>query len=110
MALVQAITGVAGTYPVKPLTPEAPLIDAVDSQTGKDHRNPAGDQTKLAAQQAYQEQTKRTRTPKPAILARDLMPTPVVTLPSDATLTPRISRNRLCASRESIRRNNAISP
>ncbi len=55
MAVIQAITGVAETYPVRPLTPGAPLIDAVDSQAGKDHRNPAGDRTKLAAQQAYQE-------------------------------------------------------
>jgi hypothetical protein len=110
MAVVQAITGVAETYPVRPLTPGAPLIDAVDSQAGKDHRNPAGDRTKLAAQQAYQEQTTQTRPPKPAILARDLMPTPVITLPSDATLTPRTSHNRLRDSRESIRRNNAISP
>ena len=86
MAVVQAITGVAETYPVKPVTPGTPLIDAVDSQAGKDPRHPAGDRTKLAAQQAYQEQTKQTRPPKPAILARDLMTTPVITLPSDATL------------------------
>ncbi len=86
MAVVQAITGVAETYPVKPVTPRTPLVDAVDSQAGKDPHHPAGDRTKLAAQQAYQEQTKQTRPPKPAILARDLMTTPVVTLPSDATL------------------------
>jgi acetoin utilization protein AcuB len=86
MAVVQAITGVAETYPVRPVTPGTPLIDAVDSQAGQDLRNPAGDRTKLVAQQAYQEQTKQTRSPKPAILARDLMTTPVITLPSDATL------------------------
>lgn len=86
MAVVQTITGVAETYPVKPVTPRAPLVDAVDSQAGKDPHHPAGDRMKLAAQQAYQEQTKQTRPPKPAIVARDLMTTPVVTLPSDATL------------------------
>ena len=86
MAVVQAITGVAETYPVRPVTPGTPLIDAVDSQAGQDLRHPTGDRTKLAAQQAYQEQTKQTRPPKPAILARDLMTTPVITLPSDATL------------------------
>jgi hypothetical protein len=32
MAIVQAINGVAETYPVKPVTPRAALVDAVDSQ------------------------------------------------------------------------------
>jgi len=86
MAIVQAINGVAETYPVKPVTPRAALVDPVDSQAGKDPRHSAGDRTKLAAQQAYQEQTKQTQPPKPAILARDLITPPVVTLPSDATL------------------------
>lgn len=86
MAIVQAINGVGETYPVKPVTPREALVGTVDRQAGKDPRHPAGDRTKLAAQQAYQEQTKQTRPPKPAILARDLMTTPVVTLPSDATL------------------------
>lgn len=86
MAVIQAITGVAETYPVKPVTPGVPSTDAVESQDGKDHRNPPGDRTTLAAHQAYQEQTKQTRPPKPAILAGDLMTTPVSTLPSDATL------------------------
>jgi len=86
MAIVQAINGVGETYPDKPVTPREALVGTVDSQAGKDPRHPAEDRTKLAAPQAYQEQTKQTRQPQPATLARDLMTTPVVTLPSDATL------------------------
>ena len=39
MAIVQAINGVAETYPVKPVTPRAALVDGVDSQAGKDPRH-----------------------------------------------------------------------
>ena len=56
------------------------------SQAGKEQRQHAGDRIQQAAQQAYREQTQQARSPKPAILARDLMTAPVVTLPSDATI------------------------
>ncbi|MDQ1291439.1 MAG: acetoin utilization protein AcuB, partial [Nitrospirota bacterium] len=86
MPIVQSINGIVETYPVRPVTPREPVVDAVDSQTGKEQRQLAGDRTQLAAQQAYQEQTRQARPPKPAILAKDLMTAPVVTLPSDATI------------------------
>ena len=86
MPIVQSINGIVETYPVRPVTPREPVVDAVDSQTGKEQRQLAGDRTQLAAQQAYQEQTRQARPPKPAILARDLMTAPVVTLPSEATI------------------------
>lgn len=86
MPIVQAINGIVETYPVRPVTPREPVVDALDSQSGKEQRQQAGDRTQQAAQQAYQEQTRQTRPPKPAILARDLMTAPVVTLPSDATI------------------------
>jgi acetoin utilization protein AcuB len=86
MPIIQSINGIVETYPVRPVTPREPVVDAVDSQAGKEQRQQAGDRTQLAAQQAYQEQTRQARPPKPAILARDLMTAPVVTLPSDATI------------------------
>ena len=86
MPIVQSINGIVETYPVRPVTPREPVVDAVDSRAGKEQRQLAGDRTQLAAQQAYQEQTRQARAPKPAILARDLMTVPVVTLPSDATI------------------------
>lgn len=86
MPIVQAINGIVEIYPVKPVIPREPVVDAVESQRGEDHRQPSGDRTQLAAQQAYQEQTRHPRLPKQALMARDLMTAPVVTLPSDATL------------------------
>lgn len=86
MPIVQSINGIVETYPVRPVTPREPVVDAVDGQAGEEQRQRTGDRTQLAAQQAYQEQTRQARPPKPAILARDLMTAPVVTLPSDATI------------------------
>lgn len=86
MPIIQSINGIVETYPVRPATPREPVVDAVDSQAGNEQHQRAADRTQLAAQQAYQEQTRTTRLPKPAILARDLMTTSVVTLPSDATI------------------------
>ena len=86
MAVVVAVNGIVESYPVKPVTPRSPLVDAVESQSGKDQRPPKGDRAVLAAQQAYEEQTRHARLPKPALLAKDLMTAPVVTLPSDATV------------------------
>lgn len=86
MPVVQAINGIVETYPVKPVTPRGAIVDAIDSQAGKDSRQPSGDRIQQAAQQAYQEQARHTRLPKPALLAKDLMTTPVITLASDATL------------------------
>lgn len=86
MPIVQAINGIVETYPVRPVTPREPVVDAVDSQAGREPRQHAGDRIQQAAQQAYREQTQQARSPKPAILARDLMTAPVVTLPSDATI------------------------
>lgn len=86
MSIVQAIHGIADTYPVKPVTPRDPLVNAVDTEGNKDQHHLPADRTTLAAQQAYEEQTRHTRPSKPAMLARDLMTAPVLTLPSDSTL------------------------
>lgn len=85
MSVVHAIHGIPDTYPVKPVTPRDPLVSAVDTELNKEQRQPP-DRAALAAQQAYEEQTRNTRPSKPAMLARDLMTTPVLTLPSDSTL------------------------
>ena len=51
MPIVQAINGIVETYPVRPVTPREPVVDAVDSQAGKEPRQQAGDRTQQAAQQ-----------------------------------------------------------
>ena len=43
MPIVQAINGIVETYPVRPVTPREPVVDAVDSQAGKEPRQQAGD-------------------------------------------------------------------
>ena len=86
MSIIQAINGIVETYPVKPVTPRDPLVNAVDTEGKKDQHQSHGDRVVLAAQQAYEEHTKNTRPSKPAVLARDLMTAPVLTLPSDSTL------------------------
>ena len=59
MPIVQAINGIVETYPVRPVTPREPVVDAVDSQAGKEPRQHAGDRIQQAAQQAYREQIGR---------------------------------------------------
>ena len=49
MPIVQAINGIVETYPVRPVTPREPVVDAVDSQAGKEPRQQAGDRTQQAA-------------------------------------------------------------
>lgn len=86
MSIIQTVHGVVETYPVKPVTRRDPLVDAVDTEGQKEQRQPPADRAALAAQQAYEEHTRHSRHSKPAMLARDLMTAPVLTLPSDSTL------------------------
>lgn len=81
MPIVLAVNGIAEVFPVKPVIPRLPRIE-----TDTQREQTASDQTLLAAQTAYRQQTRRSEVPKPAVVARDLMSTPVVTLPSDSTL------------------------
>lgn len=82
MPIVLAVNGVVKTYPVKPSVPRLTHVESVGAQGEKT----ASDRSVLAAQTAYQQQTQQGQAPKPAVLARDLMTAPVVTLPSDSTL------------------------
>lgn len=82
MAIVLAINGVVESYPVRPGGLRSARVESVDAQGGKT----SSDRSLLAAQTAYQQQTRQAHNPKPAVLARDLMTTPVMTLPSDSTL------------------------
>lgn len=82
MPIVLAVNGIAEIFPIKPALPRLMRAEPADPQGGK----PAPDQTVVAAQTAYRQQTGPTEGSKPAVLARDLMTTPVFTLPSDRTL------------------------
>jgi len=79
MPIILAINGITETYPVKPVT----------SRHAQDHdarESPSPDRWVSAAQHAYRQQTGQNQHATPALLARDLMASPVHTLTSDKTL------------------------
>lgn len=82
MPIVLAVNGIVETYPVKPAGARSARVESLEAQGEKT----SSDRSLLAAQTAYQQQTHREHSPQPAMLARDLMTTPVVTLPSNSTL------------------------
>ena len=79
MPVILAVNGIVETYPVKPVT-------ARHAQDNGTHESSTSDQWVLAAQRAYRQQTDHNQHSKPALLARDLMTSPVHTLTSDRTL------------------------
>lgn len=82
MPIVLAVNGIVESYPVQPTGRRAARVPAVDAQGDQ----PGADRAAQAARSAYQQQSRPGATPKPALLARDLMTSPVITLSSDATL------------------------
>src|SRR3954451_15083595 len=83
MSILLAVNGVVETYPVTGggIRP-APVVSAGPQEEKLKH-----DRSLVAAQTAYeQQQARHEHSAKPAILAKDLMTTPVITLPSDSTL------------------------
>jgi len=84
MSIVRAVHGIVEPNPVKPVNPADPLVSAVDAEGKKDQ--PPTDRVVPAARQGYEEHNRNTRPSKPAMLARDIMTAPVLTLPSDSTL------------------------
>lgn len=79
MPIILAVNGITETYPVKPVTSR----HAQDQDT---HESPPSDRWVSAAQHAYRHQTDHEQHIKPALLARDLMTSPVHTLTSDNML------------------------
>jgi acetoin utilization protein AcuB len=86
MPIVLAVNGIVETYPVKPAAPRHTRVESVETQGENSQRPPSSDRSVLAAQTAYQQQTDQGQHPRPAVLARDLMTAPVLSLPSDGTL------------------------
>ena len=87
MPIILAVNGIVETYPVKPVVPRHMQVGAVEAQEKKDQRSPSSDQSSVAAHNAYQQQANQDQHSKQVLLARDLMTSPVVTLPSDSTLS-----------------------
>ena len=86
MPIILSINGIVETYPIKPL---GQRNGRAESPGEREHhgRYPSSlDRSVLAAQTAYQQQGIERAHLKPAILARDMMSTPVLSLSSDSTL------------------------
>lgn len=89
MAIIRAVSGIVEIHPALPVSPRPPA-DQADADSRRDRakeqeRQAANPVTRLA-QQAYQRQGHQAAAPKAALLAQDLMTSPVTSLPSDSTL------------------------
>lgn len=86
MPIILALNGIVETFPIKPVAPRHAQVESVETQGRNSGGSPSSDQWASAAQRAYHQQTNQDRHSKPALLARDLMTSPVQTLTSDSTL------------------------
>lgn len=85
MPIVPAISGIVETYPIKPTIQRPAHVESVEAQGDQNHHPPLPDHPHKAAHTAYQQQTEQGLQTKPALLARDLMSSPVHTLSSEST-------------------------
>jgi acetoin utilization protein AcuB len=89
MAIIRPVSGIVETHPGPPVSSRPPATqvataDRDDRSKGQEQQ--AADHAARLAQQAYQQQAHQDSIPKPALLAQDLMTSPVTILPSDSTL------------------------
>ena len=89
MPIIRAINGIVEMHPALPVSPRPPATqgaaaDREDCSKGQERQT--ADHAARLAQQAYQQQVHQAPAPKPALLAQDLMTSPVTWLPSDNTL------------------------
>lgn len=83
MPIILAVNGIVKAYPVGPRNGREEFARERDQH---DQQASSPDHSALAAHTAYQQQSLEPPHQKPAILARDLMSTPALSLPSDSTL------------------------
>ena len=89
MPIIHAVNGIVEMHPVLPVSPRLPaaqVMDAGRDDRSKGQEHQTADHATRLAQQAYQQQVRQDPAPKPALLAQDIMTSPVTCLPSDSTL------------------------
>jgi len=89
MPIIRAVNGIVEMHPVLPVSPRPPaarVIAADREDRSKGQERQTADHATRLAQQAYQQQAHQDPAPKPALLAQDIMTSPVTWLPSDSTL------------------------
>lgn len=89
MPIIRPVNAIVETQPALPVSQRPPATQA-DADHRRKHSNEqerqAANRATLLAQQAYQQQVHQAPAPKRALLAQDLMTSPVTWLPSDSTL------------------------
>lgn len=89
MPIIRAVNGIVEMHPVPSVSPRPPATQVAAAgreDRSKEQERQTADHAAHLAQQAYQEQAHQVHIPKPALLAQDLMTSPVTSLPSDSTL------------------------
>lgn len=89
MPIIRAVNGIVEMHPALSVSPRPPATQAdADNRRGrsKEQERQATNHATLLAHQAYQEQGPQGAAHKPALIAQDLMTSPVTSLPSDSTL------------------------
>lgn len=86
MPIILSVNGIVETYPIKPVGPRNGRGESSGEREHHGHQSSPLDRSALAAQTAYQRQSIERPHLKPAILARDMMSIPVLSLSSDRTL------------------------
>jgi acetoin utilization protein AcuB len=89
MPIIRTVGGIVEIHPALPVSPRPPATQADADRRrdrAKDEERQDADHAAHLAQQAYQQQAHQPPASKPALLAQDIMTSPVTSLPSDATL------------------------
>lgn len=88
MPIIRAVNGIVEMHPALPVSPRPPATraDADRRDRSKEQERQTADRAARLAQQAYQQQVHQATAPKPALLAQDLMTSPVSSLLSDSML------------------------
>jgi acetoin utilization protein AcuB len=89
MPIIRTVGGIVEIHPALPVSPRPPATQAdADHRRdrAKEQERQDADHASRLAQQAYQQQTHQPPAPKPALLAQDIMTSPVTWLSSDSTL------------------------
>ncbi|MCP9469702.1 MAG: CBS domain-containing protein [Nitrospira sp.] len=87
MPILVAVNGIVQTHPPKPAGPRYAPSHLAEARDESDRHPPVSDdQVASAAQRAYHQQAHQESRSRSAVVARDLMTSPVITLSSDSTL------------------------
>ena len=88
MPIIRAVNGIVEIYPAASVSsyPHSMQADEDRRERSKEQKRQTADHAVHLAQEAYQQQADQVTAPKLALVAQDIMTSPVTWLPSDSTL------------------------